>query len=310
MGKSSLKVDSIIVTHPLVANLWCHQRNESLKPTDVSYSSKKRVHWQCGKCSHVWNARVDRVCDNKVPCPICRENIPFKESLAFLFPDVAKEWSDRNEKKPMHFRYQSNKKAYWVCSTCTYKWKTQICKRTGTKNQKGRGCPGCSGQAATPFNNFAITHPRFAKEWSNNNNKKAHEVTPNSTYLAEWVCPKCTYIYKMKVHQRIKMQAACTGCSGQTATPFNNLRITHPIIAEEWDQENSITPEEVTQGSGFKAKWICKKCDYRYICAVGARTLRGRGCHQCAHQVPNAKNNLAKLYPRSFKTLELRKEYI
>ena len=40
--------------------------------------------------------------------------------LATLFPEVADEWSDKNEKKPTEVTAFANSKAWWKCKTCGY----------------------------------------------------------------------------------------------------------------------------------------------------------------------------------------------
>ncbi len=64
-------------THPLVANQWHPTRNGALKPTQVSFGSKKKVWWRCfKKANHVWQATVKDVVTARedrmtTGCPYC-----------------------------------------------------------------------------------------------------------------------------------------------------------------------------------------------------------------------------------------------
>ena len=62
----------------------------------------------------------------------------------------------------------------------------------------------------------------------------------------------------------------------------NDLATTHPEIAKEWYQpENgSLTPSDVTYGSGKKVKWKCPK-GHIYSAAILHRTSGGTNCPIC-----------------------------
>lgn len=50
---------------------------------------------------------------------------------------------------------------------------------------------------------------------------------------------------------------------------YSSLAIERPEIAAQWDYENNeMTPDEVTAGSGYKVAWICEK-GHRWRAAIG-----------------------------------------
>lgn len=69
--------------------------------------------------------------------------------------------------------------------------------------------------------------------------------------------------------------------------PNKSIKTTHAKLCEEWDLEgNPISPLEVSQGSDFKAKWICRlDSSHRWTASVSLR-VRGTGCPYCSGRNP------------------------
>lgn len=90
----------------------------------------------------------------------------------------------------------------------------------------------------------------------------------------------------------------CSVCGGHQVGKNNNLKHLHKNLIKEWDYENNLTlsPENVTSGSSKKAWWICKNCGYNWISSVKSR-VRGRGCPACAGKVVTDNNSLKSLFP-------------
>ena len=82
-----------------LASEWSEKNK--IKPTEVSIGSHKKVIWKC-KLEHEWIATVKSRSINRTGCPYCSHNkvLAGFNDLATLFPEVADEWSDKNEKKP------------------------------------------------------------------------------------------------------------------------------------------------------------------------------------------------------------------
>ena len=68
------------------------------------------------------------------------EYIKKKESLASIYPEIAKEWNyEKNGKlMPEQIAPKSSKKVWWKCSKCGYEWITDPNHRS-----RGQGCPIC-----------------------------------------------------------------------------------------------------------------------------------------------------------------------
>lgn len=132
-------INDLSTLKPELASEWSEE-NE-IKPTEVSIGSHKKVIWKC-KLGHEWIATVKSRTINRTGCPYCSHNkvLAGFNDLATLFPEVADEWSDKNEKKSTEVMAFANSKAWWKCRTCDYEWNTLISTRSG-----GSKCPCCIG---------------------------------------------------------------------------------------------------------------------------------------------------------------------
>ncbi|MCP5050809.1 MAG: zinc-ribbon domain-containing protein, partial [bacterium] len=61
------------VTNPLLAKQWHPTKNGELTPDKITGASLKKVWWLCEK-GHQWKAYVSqRINNNDLDCPVCRE---------------------------------------------------------------------------------------------------------------------------------------------------------------------------------------------------------------------------------------------
>lgn len=59
-------------------------------------------------------------------------------SLGGRFPELSKQWSDKNKKTPFETKSHSREKVWWKCEN-GHEWKATVMNRTSL----GRGCPSC-----------------------------------------------------------------------------------------------------------------------------------------------------------------------
>lgn len=118
-----------------------------------------------------------------------REHTEKENSILFSNPFLAKEWNyEKNENlKPEHFKANSSKKVWWVCSK-GHEWQATIAHRNN-----GRGCPYCSNQKVLcGYNDLQTINPILAKDWNYKKNGKLTplDVLPNSGKKVWWICSK------------------------------------------------------------------------------------------------------------------------
>jgi DNA-directed RNA polymerase subunit RPC12/RpoP len=66
----------------------------------------------------------------------------------------------------------------------------------------------------------------------------------------------------------------------------NDLETLYPQLLDEWDYiNNKLLPLYYTAGSGFKAQWICKNCQYSWKAAISDRSKKQTGCPVCFNKI-------------------------
>ena len=83
---------SIFVRKPEVLKFWDYKRNIET-PDRISYGSKKIYWWKCEVGHSFDNPVTEMTRKGRGGCPYCRGlRVDDSNSLASLFPDLAKEW--------------------------------------------------------------------------------------------------------------------------------------------------------------------------------------------------------------------------
>jgi len=183
-------------------------KNIDIDPTKISYGSMKKVWWICDK-GHEWQAVIkNRTKDNPSGCPFCSNSKVLKgyNDLESRYPDIAKEWSDKNSLKPCEVMPMSNKKAWFKCSL-GHEYETIISSRT----YKGSGCPYCNGVILKGYNDLETTHPMLAREYSFYNKNRCDQIKANSKETVRWKCIVCNNEWMMRVSTRVN-GSGCPEC--------------------------------------------------------------------------------------------------
>ena len=133
----------LATTNPKLAKEWHPERNEDLRPSDVSGGSGKKVWWRCEN-GHEWQARVTTRASVGYGCPYCsgRKPVAGETDLATTNPELAKEWHpERNgDLHPSNVTPGSGKKVWWRCEL-GHEWQARVFNRV-----RGGSCPACNPQ--------------------------------------------------------------------------------------------------------------------------------------------------------------------
>lgn len=214
-------------------------------------------------------------------------------SLAAKHPQVAAEWhptkNDALGYTPEVLLPRSNRKAWWLCSTCGYEWET-----TPDVRVKGHGCRACKGHVATPTDNLAVHNPPWLAEWDYERNTIAPTdmKLKSSRVKVWWRCARNpTHSYDATPADRARGNG-CSYCAGKRVDATNSLAGKAPHLLAEWDYErNDRTPEEIAAGSDYQAHWVCgKDPEHRWSATVTSRVGLGVGCSICGGKIAGAHN--------------------
>lgn len=259
----------------------------------VGTGSHRKVIWK-GKCGHEWPA----VIKNRVAgagCPYCSHNkvLAGFNDLETLYPEVAKEWSDRNfPLLPSQVTAFANRKVWWKCGE-GHEWFTLISTRSS-----GSKCPYCSGiKFLKGFNDLATTHPDLALEWSERNGDMHPDmVNDKSTKSVWWKCRVCGYEWKQQIKTRVN-GGECPSCSNRCAiTGYNDLASTEPELMKEWDySKNKIDPTKILRTAYNRAWWKCE-FGHSWNAPICDRTLGDCSCKECESEFIASLPQLLTMY--------------
>ncbi len=278
--------NSLVAMRPELVREWS-DKNLPLTPDKITYGSNKIVWWKAA-CGHEWQTSV-KAHSKGENCPICSgaRVIAGINDLATLKPELAQEWSDKNEIKPTEVSVGSHKKVIWKCRL-GHEWEASIKSRT----VNGTGCPYCShNKVLEGFNDLASQMPEIAAEWSEKNYPLLPTmVTPFANKKVWWKCSK-----GHEWHTLISTRSGgskCPYCSGQILLKgFNDFATTQPQLAEEWSDRNlPLTPDMINEKSRKNVWWKCKECGNEWKSVVYAR-IKGTVCPVCADRAVLARYN-------------------
>ncbi|TFD20872.1 DUF559 domain-containing protein [Cryobacterium sp. TMT4-10] len=130
---------SIRVTAPEMFSQWHPTRNDGIDPAKVGEDSKRLIWWRDLNCGAEWAERpADRNRRYRLRCPECQTIL---DSLGWVCPGLAAEWSPENPETAWHVRPsgQSDYVPTWICTNnSTHVWQATLVSRNA-----GSGCPDC-----------------------------------------------------------------------------------------------------------------------------------------------------------------------
>lgn len=110
------KGNSLETINPYLSSQWNYEKNEKLKPSDVTYKASIGVWWKCEQ-GHEWKADIyNRYCGNG--CPVCSNKkvvIGFN-NIGHTNPEIAKYLM--NDEDSLNYTNSSGEKVDWKCSRC------------------------------------------------------------------------------------------------------------------------------------------------------------------------------------------------
>ncbi len=224
---------------PEVAKEWS-PRNFPQLPSEVTAFSNKRKWWRCDK-GHEWYTHIStRSYGSK--CPYCSGIRLLKgfNDLATLYPNLAKEWSEKNgDIHPGSVNERNTKNVWWRCSTCGHEWKAVIKARV-----HGLPCPVCAERAVKAgYNDLATTDPDLVLEWDYEKNDTVDptRISRNSMYPVWWTA-SCGHTWKDKIFNRAVEHTGCIYCESELLNCLPQLLVMQ--YASRYDLEIRIDDED------------------------------------------------------------------
>lgn len=133
-------------SHPKSVH-WHYEKNGDVKPRDVFKSANKEYWFQCDKCPHAFDIRLDNVTCNDRWCPYCANKklcddpaCQICHAKSFATHPRAAHWNyEKNgESIPRSEFMQSHKRRWFTCDICPHEWDPML-----DHVVSGTWCPVC-----------------------------------------------------------------------------------------------------------------------------------------------------------------------
>lgn len=256
---NGMKSNAMLRVRPELFVEWNFKKNneQGLDIYKITKSSVKIAWWICPKCKSNYDMAPDNRTQNK-NCPYCAsKRINSTNSLAYLKPDIAKQWhSTKNGNLTPHDVTSNNANLFWwFCSDCKSSYEMRI------SHKKTTSCPYCKGSRSNNTNSLASLNPDIAEQWHHIKNGKLtpHDVTCGSNQKVWWIC-ELGHEWEAVIYGRNKEGYGCPYCSNQKVLKgFNDMWTTNPELASLL--ANPEDGYKYTQGnSKKKLDWKCPDC--------------------------------------------------
>ena len=126
----------LFTTNPELKSVW--SKKNDLNPYKLSKGSNKFALWSCPSCGYDYEMRIlDKTRGRG--CPYCSSH-KFKKGVNDFktrYPEMAKEWSNKNILSPDEIFPSSKHKVLWNCPN-GHEYEKRVIDRI-----KGRNCPKC-----------------------------------------------------------------------------------------------------------------------------------------------------------------------
>lgn len=201
----------------------------------ITYASNKAINWKCHICGNEWKDTPSHRTKSNRGCFICNKKKnsiklstvkKINDSVLIKYPDVAKEWSNNNERGPETYYPSSNKKVLFVCGKCGKEWSAVISKRC----IRGQGCPYCTNYTISPgVNDLFSTNPEMKKIWDFEKNViDPTTVSSGSKKHVFWKCER-GHEWSAVIYSVAKDKCGCPKCSAERRTSLPEKAIFYYI---------------------------------------------------------------------------------
>lgn len=254
------KTNSLAVQRPDLAKEW--SPNNTVLLDNVSPKSNYKAKWICPKCHNEYETAIRNRAILNSACPYCANlKVYERNSLAYLFPKLVKEWDyDKNGiLTPNNITSGCDKKVWWRCEK-GHSWQTYVYSRTGKYKTN---CPYCSHNKLILENSLEFRNPELKQYWNyQKNDKLPSEYSYHSNKKVWWKCEK-KHVWQQSINgiQKIKSTIKCPYCRNIRLTDMNSLERVYPDLCKYWDYEKNkkLKPNNVRANSSNKYWWKCEK---------------------------------------------------
>lgn len=225
--------NSIASDYPIVLKEWFSDKNGDPNNITTGSSIRSKIYWKCSNCGGIWKTRpfyyINNVSfkhDNN--CPYChdRELLTGLNDLATRRPDLIPMWSEKNDKGPGEYIFNSHEEVIWKCPAGHHReWRDSI--RNEVNGGYTAGCYVCKNKVySLGENDLATLRPDLVKEWAYDLNKtrpEDHMINDRTPIM--WRC-KNGHVWTCSISGRaFDHNGSCFRCASglHTSEPENEI---------------------------------------------------------------------------------------
>jgi very-short-patch-repair endonuclease len=270
-----------------------------IKPSNIYKSSHKKYWFNCDKCSHEFEIRLDKITNRNQWCSYCSstklcENEECKECFEKSFAShfKSKFWSNNNELNSRQVFKSSSTNKYWFnCDKCSH---TFDCTTGNVSN--GFWCPYCSNlklcenkECKECFEKSFASHPK-SNFFSKNNKIIPRNLLKNSNKKFWFDCENCNHQFDCNLSNITCLNRWCPYCCNppkklcynDCKDCFNKSFASHPK-SKFWSNKNEVIPRNVFISSGKKYLFKCQTCNNSFDSNLN-NIVSGSWCPHCKHK--------------------------
>ncbi len=292
---------NLVTEYPNIAKQWDYINNGKLIPLNISPKSQKKVWWICEyNPAHKWADRVSNRTVLKRGCSIC------SKEFAVSFPSRAIYYYLRKKFFDCEIEYKILGKYVLDIYIPYYKiiieydgWYFHSDKNAKIREDKKN--------KILRDNGFELIRIKEIKEETEkitfSDNIIKYHLYDNYKNLDELI-NKLIEILENKTKCNIFLDIDSKRDSQKIEDLYyhtrksNSFAVKKPELMNEWSVNNEILPDVITDGSKYKAKWICNKCSREYEATIYNRVKNNSGCPYCSNRKVCKSNSLETLFPQ------------
>lgn len=260
---------------------------------------------------------VKHINSGEEPCPRCRKEKKLaetKKSLNIARPELAEEWSEKNEKYASEINISGKTEGIWKCHICGTEWTARIDNRANGFC----GCPNCTKRLCRDKRDEEY----YLKKYPILNAIRADKTPIDSNHMygtRKWKCKKHGE-YKLSLRSLLAFlknnESPCPACRGinvktkkirstekekeydlisskkkssvqktkkekKTKEPVISFAEAFPEATREWSIRNPKSPSEYARYSKETVWWKCQVCGTEWQARIMDRARGYKACPEC-----------------------------
>jgi len=195
--------------------LWDYDLNY-LKPSEISYCSKKEFYFKCSQNLHPSEIKKisNITCENVLNCNMCNS---FGQFLVDSYGEntIDLYWSKLNKISPWEISKCCNDMFWLKCQNKIYHEDYLV--SCGNFSSHSSRCPYCENMKINSLDSLGTLFPKTINVWSHKNDKTPFEYSPWSNELIWWKCLDGIHKdYLRAISDSNKCEFRCPDCNKES----------------------------------------------------------------------------------------------